>query len=71
MPIILKTAHTNEFIQLNLHAFLVPNMMHPVFISWKALMAVKPEWGILSENSVRKMVVHLENEEDVFVIKGP
>jgi hypothetical protein len=71
MPIILKTANTNEYIKLVLYAFVVPKLVHPVFISWKALVALKPEWGFWFADTGRKMVVHLENEHGIFNIMSP
>jgi hypothetical protein len=70
MPIILKTANTNEYIKLVLNTFVVPELVHPVFVSWKALVALKPEWGFWFTDNGRKMVVHLENEHGVFNIMG-
>jgi hypothetical protein len=66
IPIILKTADTNESVKLALHAFVVCAMNHRMFISWKALVALKLDWAVLEDNEKRKLWFHFENEHGAF-----
>jgi hypothetical protein len=61
---------TKEYIKLIVFTFVIPDLIHPSFISWKTLVALKPEWGIWFVDTMRKMVVHLENEHGAFNIMG-
>jgi hypothetical protein len=72
MPIILKLADRNQFIKLILYTFVLPSdMIVPMFISWHALVDLKPQWGIDEGTDGEKvMFVHFENEHGVFNIEG-
>ena len=68
MPVILKTADTAEWIKLILYTFVLPiDMPVPMFISWEALVDLKPQWGITAD---KKMFVHLETAQEVINVKG-
>jgi hypothetical protein len=70
MHVILKTADTNEWIKLIIYTFILSTKMPvPMFISWKALVDLKPQWGITGIEE-KKMFVHLENDLGVFNIQG-
>jgi hypothetical protein len=72
MPVILKTSDTREWIKLILYTFVLKNELTiPMFISWEALVDLKPQWGVLGVTEEdKKMIVHFENERGVFNIKG-
>ena len=68
MPVILKTVDTAEWIKLVLYTFVLPmNMTVPMFISWEALVDLKPQWGVTGD---KKMFVHLETAQGVVNVKG-
>jgi hypothetical protein len=68
MPVILKTADTTEWIKLILYTFVLQmHMAVPMFISWEALVDLKPQWGVTGD---KKMFVHLENDQEVINVKG-
>jgi hypothetical protein len=68
MPFILKTADTTEWIKLILYTFVLPmDMTIPMFISWEALVDLKPQWGVTGD---KKMFVHLETPQGVINVKG-
>ena len=70
MPVILKTEDTNEWIRLNIYTFVLPtDMPVPMFISWQALVHLKPQWGVIGTEE-RKMFIHFENHQGIFNIKG-
>jgi hypothetical protein len=70
MPVILKTADTNEWIKLIIYTFVLStNMPVPMFISWQALVGLKPQWGIIGTED-RKMFIHFENHQGIVNIKG-
>ena len=70
MPIILKTADTNEWIKLIIYTFVLAiKMPVPMLISWKELVDLKPQWGITGIEE-KKMFIHFENDQGVFNIQG-
>ena len=72
MPIILKAA--DEWVKVVLYTFVLQvDLNNPMFISWQALVGLKPQWGIVfgdQERTDKKMFFHFENEQGVFNIKG-
>jgi hypothetical protein len=67
MPFLLKTT-SNEWIKLILHTFVFPVAMTiPVFISWEALVDLKPQWGVTDD---KRMFIHFETDEGAINIKG-
>jgi hypothetical protein len=67
MPILLKTT-SNEWIKVILYTFVfAARMAVPVFVSWEALVDLKPQWGVTED---KRMFVHLETEEGAINIKG-
>ena len=72
LPIILKSA--DEWIKVILYIFVIPvDMKNPMFISWPALVDLKPQWGIVVGEdgpNDKKMFFHFENDQGVFNIKG-
>lgn len=70
MPVTLKTADTNEWIKLVFYTFVLPiDMPNPMFISWQALVDLKPQWGIVGVDE-KKMFLHFENDQGAFNIQG-
>ena len=68
MPLIVKTADTNEWIKLIIYTFVLRvNMTVPMFISWKALVDMKPQWAMTQE---KKMFIHFEIDEEEINIEG-
>jgi hypothetical protein len=68
MPVIVKTADTNEWVKLIIYTFLLRTpMMHPMFISWQSLVDLKPLWAITGD---KKMFLHFENDQGIFNVQG-
>ena len=72
MPIVLKTA--DDWIKLILYTFVIPvDLENPLFISWRALVDLKPQWGLVvgdQDPNDKKMFFHFETDEGGFNIKG-
>jgi hypothetical protein len=68
MPVILKTADTNEWVKLIIYTFILKMPLTiPMFISWQSLVDLKPQWGITVD---KKMFLHFENDQGIFNIEG-